>query len=54
MKRVFEISRQENISTREAAARLAEERLAAGRSNGRAHAAPRAERQARRRGATGS
>ena len=51
LKRVFEISRQENISTRDAAARLAEERLAAGRSNGRAHAAPR---PARRRGATGS
>lgn len=31
LKRVFEISRTENVSTRDAAARLAEERLAAGR-----------------------
>jgi leucine dehydrogenase len=34
LKRVFEIARRDGISTRDAAARLAEERLAAGRSNG--------------------
>lgn len=35
LKRVFQISRKEGINTRESAARLAEERLAAGRSAGR-------------------